>query len=361
MCIVIIRPSLDGGQQKTVTHPTFSPLKKFLSGGQQKPVTHPTFSPLKKFLSGGQQKPVTHPSMEKKVMMINLDKMCQASLASLFVLATSGAVAQQAGDISVVQVKGNLPSDPLAPEWQQAPVQDVVVMPQQITPPQLALASIDKISAQALTDGQSISWRVSWQDEASDANVDVSRFPDAVALEFPLVSDASPLMGHRGGGKVQILYWKGLWQKDKDEGFQDVQDVHPNVWSDLYWFAEGKAPHRVPDDFKNPLSHQWFIAKQAGNPTADFNQIQTAQELVAEGWGTLTPQQDSVTTATGVWKDGRWTVVFSRPLTSDDPNDYQFKPGKGKIAFAVWQGGAGNRGGRKHWSFWTNYAIKTQQ
>jgi len=37
--------------------------------------------------------------MEKKVMMINSGKMCQASLASLFVLATSGAVVQ-AADIS---------------------------------------------------------------------------------------------------------------------------------------------------------------------------------------------------------------------------------------------------------------------
>ena len=27
-------------------------------------------------------------------------------------------------------------------------------------------------------------------------------------------------MGHKGGGKVQILYWKGLWQKDINEGFQ---------------------------------------------------------------------------------------------------------------------------------------------
>jgi hypothetical protein len=159
-------------------------------------------------------------------------------------------------------------------------------------------------------------------------------------------------------GKVQIIYWKGLWQKDIDEGFQGVRDVHPNAYSNQYWFAEGKPPYTVPEAFKDPKSHQWFIAKQAGNPGAIFTRSQPAQELVAKGWGTITPQPESATTAKGVWKDGKWYVVFSRPLTTDDPNDYQFKAAaKGQIAFAVWQGKDGNRGARKHWSNWTAYKM----
>ena len=289
-------------------------------------------------------------------MKTNPSPWCKVNLALLLSLAASVVVAQE---ITVVKVTGDLPTDPLAAAWQEAPMAEVMVSPQQITKPRLEKASVDKLTAQALTDGQSIAWRVSWQDDAPDFNVDVGRFSDAVAIEFPLAKLVAPFMGHRGGdGQVQILYWKGLWQKDVDEGFQDVQDVHPNAWSDLYWFAEGKAPHRVPEDFKDPKSHQWFIAKQAGNPGAVFTREQPAQELVAAGWGTLTPQPESVTNAQGVWKDGRWTVVFSRPLTSDDPNDHQFQSGeKGQVAFAVWQGGDGNRGGRKHWSACTSYQM----
>ncbi|OQY55902.1 MAG: hypothetical protein DRR08_13290 [Candidatus Parabeggiatoa sp. nov. 2] len=285
---------------------------------------------------------------------MNQNHSCKASLALLLSLAAGGAIAQE---ITVIKVTGDLSVDPQAAVWQTAPTTEVAVFPQQMTKPRLTKASVDKMTAQAVTNGNSIAWRVSWQDDAANLNVDVGRFSDAVALEFPL-TEAAPFMGHRGGGKVQILYWKGLWQKDIDEGFQDVQDVHPNYWSDLYWFAEGKAPHRVPEDFKNPFSHQWFIAKQAGNPGAVFTREQPAQELVAAGWGTLTPQPKSVTSAKGVWKDGKWTVVFSRPLATDDPNDYQFKAGeKGQMAFAVWQGGEGNRGGRKHWSAWTTYQM----
>ena len=48
---------------------------------------------------------------------------------------------------------------------------------------------------------------------------------------------------------VEILHWKGIWQKDLDEHFQDVQDLHPNYWTDLYWFARGTFPYRVPEAF----------------------------------------------------------------------------------------------------------------
>ncbi len=39
-----------------------------------------------------------------------------------------------------------------------------------------------------------------------------------------------------------------------------------------------------------------------------------------------------------------WTVVLSRPLMTENPNDYQFED-KGQLAFAVWQGGDRNVGG----------------
>lgn len=290
-------------------------------------------------------------------MMRNRNPLRKMALISLSGLIVGVAFAQQPS-ISVEKVTGELPMEPFAPAWQTAPMLDVAVFPQQITQPRLEEASITKLTVQGLTDGKSIAWRLSWADDSPSQNVDVKRFSDAVAIELPLTPSASPFMGQKGGGKVQILYWKGLWQKDMDEGFQDVQDVHPNAWSDLYWLAEGKAPHKVPEDFEDPRSHQWFIAKQAGNPGAAFERSQPAQELVAEGWGSLTPQPELATSALGIWKEGRWTVVFSRPLTTDDVNDYQFKPGeKGQLAFAVWQGGADNRGGRKHWANWTAYQL----
>ena len=256
----------------------------------------------------------------------------------------------------MVQKVTQLSTDPLAESWQKAPAQDVPMMAQQVTAPSLAKASVPKLAVQAMSDGKMVAFRVSWADATADYNVDTGRFSDAVAIELPLGKNPSPMMGQKGG-KVQILYWKGLWQKDQDAGFQDVQDLYPNYWVDLYWFAEGEPPYRVPDSFKNPISHQWFVAKQAGNPMSVWSRTAPVQEMVAESWGSLTHQPETVTQGKGVWKDVEWHVVFLRPLKTEDQNDFQFTEAKGQMAFAVWEGGEGNVGGRKHWSNWTAYQL----
>lgn len=277
-------------------------------------------------------------------------------LFTLFVTCCLAQVAM-AEDIVVTKIGAALPLNPHDAVWQQTSAHTVTMMAQQMTMPTLAKASIDKLTVQALHNGQDIAWRVSWTDDTVDSNVDTARFSDAVALEFPLTQAAAPMMGNQGGGKVQILYWKGLWQKDIDEKFQDVEDLYPNFWSDLYWFAEGSFPYQIPSAFNNPVSHQWFIAKQSGNPMSDFERKQPVEELNAEGWGTLTHQTQSVTVGKGVWQDRAWSVVFMRPLHTDDANDHQFDQ-TGQISFAIWQGDQQNVGGRKHWANWVNYQLQ---
>ena len=253
------------------------------------------------------------------------------------------------------------PDHPFDPMWALAPYLDVKLAPQQVAMPVLEKGTIDSLRVQGLHDGNRIAFRISWADRTADGNVDAGRFADAVALQFPLDDTALAMMGHKGA-KVFTLYWKALWQKDRDMGFQDVQDLHPNYWTDFYWFAKGRFPFPLPSAFEDPVSHQWFPAKQAGNPMSIWDRDQPVEELTAEGFGTLTHQKHSETTGRGFWVDGRWAVVFSRPMKTKDPLDYQFDVFKpGRIAFAVWDGSAGNRGGRKHWSEnWLGFEMKWQ-
>ena len=247
---------------------------------------------------------------------------------------------------------------PFSSAWEGAFARVVPVVPQMMTMPMLAEASIAEATIQALTDGEEIAWRISWSDSTADWNVETARFTDAVALQFPLSPKASFMMG-AGGQLVQILHWKALWQKDVDEHFQDVQDLHPNYWADLYWFTEGPRPYRVPDSFQRPESRAWFAAHQAGNPMSDFERSQPVEELVAEGFGTLTHQENSVSAGSAEWRDGVWAVVVRRPLRTDDPFDYQFFAGThGQVAVAIWDGSAGNVGGRKHHSDWIDFQLE---
>ena len=260
------------------------------------------------------------------------------------------------GPLQVVRVPRLGEDDPDAPLWDGAPIRRVSFLPQTLARPQLPDPSVRQLSVQGARDEQRVAFRVTWRDPSRDENVEVNRFTDAVAIGFPIDENAPPMMGAKGL-RMQILYWKALWQKDIDEHFQDVQDLHPNFWSDLYWFAEGEFPYPVPQAFQRPESRQWFPAQQAGNPMADFEREQPVQELFAEGWGSLTPQQESVTTAKGRWRDGYWSVVFSRPLASEDPLDADLERAQGQIAFAAWNGSAGNRGARKQWAGWVPYEL----
>jgi DMSO reductase family type II enzyme heme b subunit len=92
---------------------------------------------------------------------------------------------------------------------------------------------------------------------------------------------------------------------------------------------------------------------------SELHRKQPVEELAAEGFGTTTHVPDSLSKARGQWKDGRWTVVIDRPLTEIDPLNAALKPGKtGQISFAVWDGAAGNVGGRKHYVGWVPFSLE---
>lgn len=284
--------------------------------------------------------------------------------ASAPAAAASGAAPRPAlelapGEIPVHWIDDPLPSDdPYAGVWNRAPAVRITLKPQQETMPMLENPSVEAVEVQALTNGRRIAWRMSWADPQADFYLDTDRFCDAAAIQFPLAANASFKMGDRDF-PVYIVQWKAIWQKDVDEGFQDVQDLHPNYWTDLYWFAEGGFPFRVPAAFRRPESLDYFVAYRAGNPLADFRRQQPFQELIAEGFGTLTTQSQQTIIGRGQWKDGRWAVVFCRAMETTDSWDYQFRPGtRDLVAFAVWEGGAGSVSGRKHYSEWAAFQVQ---
>jgi hypothetical protein len=43
---------------------------------------------------------------------------------------------------------------------------------------------------------------------------------------------------------------------------------------------------------------------------ADFNRTRPVDEMIAEGFGTLTHKPDGIADGRGEWRDGRWHVVF---------------------------------------------------
>ncbi len=279
-----------------------------------------------------------------------------------------GIGAQPAGpppEVKVVRVPA-LPSsdDPFVVDWDKSPAVELPLQPQQTAPPMLDSATVFNVRVQALRDEKRIAWRLSWADDTPSSNVEVSQFSDQVAIQLPLVDNAPFLMGGKGQ-PVRLMQWKALWQKDIDEGFQDVKALYPNAWCDLYWFDQiGATKIGSPSDSNTPefiakfanedIARQWLIGVSAGNPMSEQHRVQPVEELAAEGFGTATHVPTTTCAGRGVWREGRWTVVIEHGLDPTDPLTARLLGSnvQNQISLAVWDGSSGNTGGRKHWCPW---------
>src|SRR3972149_7883240 len=75
-----------------------------------------------------------------------------------------------------------------------------------------------------------------------------------------------------------------------------------------------------------------------------------AQNLIARGAGTAAQTAKSFSQARARWLDGRWEVVFSRPLQADGEG-VRLAPGKAaEGGVAVWGGSSQGRAGGKAFS-----------
>jgi len=279
--------------------------------------------------------------------------------------ADAAATAPSASpDVIAVARLDNIPAidDPLDPAWDRITPQRIELAPQQVAEPMLQQGTVSQIDVQAAHDSQRYAWRLSWEQPEPSVESNFGRFSDAVAIQFPLVDGAPYTMGGPDQ-PVAIFYWRALWQKDVDEGFQDTTITHPNAQYDFYWFAEQTGPVSAADLATNadPMAMQWMIATKAGNPMADFNRTCPMEELKAQGFGSTTHIESKAGpgSARGVWHRGRWYVVFERRITEDDALFQRFRenPQQQLIALAVWDGQAQNRGGQKHISNWIPMRI----
>ncbi len=149
------------------------------------------------------------------------------------------------------------------------------------------------VEVRAVHDGEQVSFLLSWDDPDRDAEPPVDdRFPDGAALLFPL-ADGAPLVTMGAEGKPV------------------------NAW---HWRADR------PDHARNNVS---------------------------VGLGTTRVTADTSITTAALWDHGRWRVVFRRALQTKAPSGeaIQMQPGETlSVAFAVWEGSNGERGGLKSFS-----------
>ena len=211
-------------------------------------------------------------------------------------------------------------------------------------------------------DGQRLALLLKWEDGSHDETaIRPQDFRDAAAVEFALTPDPPFFAMGQPGAAVNIWMWKSERQTDLDVAFQDIDKVYPNVGIDSYPNS-AKSPLEQPT--RNALTLQsdpaFVTAWGAGNIVADPTRRSAAENLTAQGLGTLRahPRAAQNIQANGEYSTGSYRVQFTRAL--DEGRDtIRLAPGdRVPVAFAAWNGSAGDRDGKKSVTIWQELYLE---
>jgi len=220
----------------------------------------------------------------------------------------------------------------------------------------------EELTVRALHDGRSLALLLTWQDATDDHTaMRVQDFRDAVAVELSI--DADPpffAMGEKGRF-VNVWMWKSERQADLEPAFQDLDKVYPNIGIDSY-------PNLMRSPLEQPTRGALTLESDpayvtgwgAGNIVSDPTRKSAAEDLMAQGFGTLRARRNAGDDliARGVYATGTYRVMFRRSLEVEGEGATRLAPGSAvPLAFAVWNGSAGDRNGKKSVTIWQELRL----
>ena len=219
----------------------------------------------------------------------------------------------------------------------------------------------EEITVRALHDGKDIAIQLVWSDETHDHTaMRPQEFRDAVAVQFSLSKDPPFFAMGEKGKPVNIWMWKSEVQADIEMPFHDLEIVYPNLGIDSY-------PNLMRSPLEQPTRHALTLESDkrfitgwgAGNIVSDPKRQSPSEDLVAQGFGTLRarPRIAQNVDAKGVYSAGSHRVMFRRSL-KPTKDSVALRPGRTvPVAFAVWNGSAGDRDGKKSVTIWQDLKI----
>ena len=226
--------------------------------------------------------------------------------------------------------------DPDWAGWGVVPRARVPLTAQQVTAP-MGGGSAASMSVQTIHFDGDLVVRISWPDATKDiSTAKPELFADAVAVQFPASARSSVpaiCMG-QADGAVNIWHWRA----DSQAGVSALPEAHDG-YVDRY----------------ADISETYYPGAASGNPFAASSPV---QNLLAGGFGTLTPADEQTVVGEGRHKASEWTVVLRRSFAAPGVEHPQFEIGQEiDVALAVWNGSEGDRDGIKSVSQFVRFSI----
>ena len=220
----------------------------------------------------------------------------------------------------------------------------------------------EELTVRALHNGKEIALLMVWADTTADHTaIRPQDFRDACAIQFALAQDPPFFAMGAPGQLVNIWMWKSERQADLDPVYQDLENIYPNLGIDSYpnlTRSPLEQPHRHALTLESDKT--FVTAWGAGNIVSDPERKSPAEDLSAQGFGTLRarPKMDQKIEAKGVYGEGSYRVMFRRTIQPSGQSAIAFRPGMTvPVGFAVWNGSAGDRDGKKSVTIWQDLKI----
>jgi len=250
-----------------------------------------------------------------------------------------------------------LPSHPDAAIWRSTPAVNLHLMPLwwRNNRPEI-------VAVQALHDGKEIVIQLAWSDSTHDHTaMRPQDFRDAAAIEFSLAADPPFFAMGEAAKTVNIWMWKAERQADLEPAFQDLDKTYPHLGIDSYPNSMRSALEQPSRNALTLDSDPTFVTGWgAKNIVSDPTRRSSAEDLTARGFGTLRarPIIDQKVTARGVYSTGSYRVIFRRSLKSTGTGSVAIERGSiVPVSFAVWDGSAGDRDGKKSVTIWQELFV----
>lgn len=255
----------------------------------------------------------------------------------------------------VVKPAGSVPSDPADAAWNSAPEFVAKMILQDMVEPRLMKPSTSEVRVRAMSDGGTLACRMEWNDSSPNDLPGPTKFLDACAIQLPATTEPTvpaPQMGELGR-PVEISYWNAAFQAMVDGRPDTLTALYPNASIDHHPF-EAKSLEKDPAA-QQEMAVRYAPARALGNLRAGPRKS-PVEDLVADGPSTLTPAAANRSIGRGVRTADGWRVVIARPL----PAGFNAETPT-QIAFALWQGEAGEVGARKMRTGWIPLTIDKAQ
>jgi mono/diheme cytochrome c family protein len=224
-------------------------------------------------------------------------------------------------------VEGDISDDPDNEMWQKRE-RRIVALGGQIThKPRNFVTRIDDIWVKSVYNEKNIVFMFQWDDRSKSVSTEKPKFqPTEVNLEAYGVKEQDPKTGEEGSIAANQM---------KYNVYNDALAFEfPVKWQEL-------PPPEKPRYFWGDQKYPVDIVKWEADGSA--------RAFTGKGWDQDFEDRDDYTEKLKVlkseWKDGRWTVMISRPRKADYDEDTYFEVGKYiPTVFFVWDGHNGDIG-----------------